>query len=263
MDTVVGELVSRLAIEPERIMLVGAECRDVLHAALGHDFAVGATDDTDIGIALPEWSTYEHISATFPHLGDTGVRFAIGGVKVDVMPFGAVENPDGVVSPRARGESLSVFGFDDVFARALPLPLPSGHVIRIPTVAGYAALKLRAWIDRSAYGQTKDGKDLATVLFWYFEDPSVTERLYGSDDALALLEKLDWDQDLGAARLLGADIRDQLTAVNATDLRTRWASTDVRLLARYLSLPASTRWTADSRRRLDLIAAMVDGLSLG
>jgi predicted nucleotidyltransferase len=43
-----------------------------------------------------------------------------------------------------------VFGFEDVFARAMHIRLPGhGYRIRIPSPAGYGVLKTRAWADRS------------------------------------------------------------------------------------------------------------------
>jgi predicted nucleotidyltransferase len=226
VDIVVGELGEKVGVDPNQVMLVGAECRDVLHSALGHEVMLRLTEDTDIAIALADWQIYEQIAHTFTRAGHTGVRYLVGGVTVDIMPFGAVESPEGVVTPRPHGEDMVVFGFDDVFGRALPLALPSGSKIRIPTVPGYTALKLRAWIDRSAYRQDKDGKDLAAAMFWYCESSQVAERLYDTDSGLALLERLGWDRDLGSAHLLGVDVGAQLTPENGTDLAARWGSVD-------------------------------------
>jgi predicted nucleotidyltransferase len=44
-------------------------------------------------------------------------------LPVDVMPFGEVEDPDGISSPAARREDLIVFGFHNVFERAAHLSL--------------------------------------------------------------------------------------------------------------------------------------------
>jgi predicted nucleotidyltransferase len=48
---------------------------------------------------------------------------------------------------------MNVWGFAETFEAALPLRLPNAGTIRIPTLAGYAVLKLVAWLDRSTNGE--------------------------------------------------------------------------------------------------------------
>lgn len=52
-------------IDPDQVMLVGAWCRDTLHAALGHDFATSATRDVDLALALSGWETFDLLSNAF------------------------------------------------------------------------------------------------------------------------------------------------------------------------------------------------------
>lgn len=263
VDIVVVELQRRVGIDPGQVMLVGAECRDVLHAALGHEAGLRLTEDTDIAVAMADLRAYDAIAATFSRSGHTGVRYIVGGVTVDIMPFGEVESPSGIVTPRQRGTEMVVFGFDDVFARSLALTLPSGAVIRIPTIAGYVALKLRAWIDRSVDGQNKDGKDLAAAVYWYGESDAVRERLFGTDEGNLILDRLDWDQDLAAAHLLGGDVRAQLSAGNREDLVSRWRGVDRDFLSRALDLPVGMAWSREPSRRLALIDELLIGLASG
>jgi hypothetical protein len=117
------------------------------------------------------------LATAFPRVGDTGIRFRIADIPVDLLPFGAVEHPKGAAYPPTRSETLSVWAFSEVFAAALPLPLPTGVTVRLPTVAGYAAAKLGAWLDRSSWGETKDAADLALVVHWYAESAAVQDRL--------------------------------------------------------------------------------------
>lgn len=261
VDVVVAELQRKVGIDPRQIMLVGAECRDVLHSALGHEVGLRLTNDTDIAIAMTDWGTYDEIAKTFPRSGHTGVRYVVDGVHVDIMPFGDVENPSGVVTPRQRGEDLIVFGFDDVFAGSLPLTLPAGGAIRIPTIAGYTALKMRAWIDRSPHGQNKDGKDLAAAIYWYSESAVVRDRLFDQEAGQDLLDRLDWDQDLASANVLGSDVREQLSVQNRGDLVARWSDVDRDFLSRSLELPANLTWTGDRSRRLALIDELLSGIA--
>jgi predicted nucleotidyltransferase len=77
-----------------------------------------------------------------------------------------------------RGESLSVWAFEEVFASSLPLPLTDTLSIRIPTVEGYAVAKLGAWLDRSEWHEAKDAGDLVLIMYWYAESTVVHDRLY-------------------------------------------------------------------------------------
>ena len=81
-------------------MVLGAGCGDILHAALGHSFATAATSDLDLALALTSWDAYRTLAAAFPRIGDSGIRFRIADVNVDLLPFGAVEDPQGVSNHR-------------------------------------------------------------------------------------------------------------------------------------------------------------------
>lgn len=260
IDTVVAELVRTAELDSDTVLVVGATCRDILHSSLGHEFALRGTEDLDIGIAVTDWATYDRVATAFPRTGHTGIRHLVAGLPVDVMPFGGVEDPSGVVTPAARGERVVVFGFDDVYGRAPRLALPSGAVIRIPDPAGYTALKLRAWIDRAPLGHDKDAKDLAAALYWYRESEVIKNRLWDTAEGHQILDEVDWDIDRGAARLLGGDVREQLSDANAADLAKRWSTTNVGDLARSLELPAGVTWPRDPGRRLVLVAELAASL---
>ena len=238
---VVEELEAAVGLEPDCVLVVGAGCRDILHAALGHTFEVRATNDVDLGIAVNDWTVSERIEAKFPRTGTNGIRYRVGGIAVDVMPFGAIEDPDGIAHPAPRGEDLVVFGFQDVYERAVRLALPGGAVVRVPQPAGYAALKMRSWIDRSVYGEDKDAKDLALCTFWYQESTVVHNRLYETDAGFEILSAADWDVPVAAARLLGVDVAHQLTPANHDDLLQRWSALDLDTLARSFVLPAGAQ----------------------
>lgn len=48
----VHELVTATGIDSREILLVGARCRDVIHAALGRTTPTRSTTDLDLGIAI-------------------------------------------------------------------------------------------------------------------------------------------------------------------------------------------------------------------
>jgi predicted nucleotidyltransferase len=104
VDHVVRDLVGR-QVDPARLMIIGAEARDQLHhVQFGRTDTVRAASDVDIAIATDDWQTYEDVVATYTRTGSNGVRFVVADMEVDFMPFGRVEDPDGVVTP-ARAAS--------------------------------------------------------------------------------------------------------------------------------------------------------------
>lgn len=258
VELVVGALAEAASVESQRIMLVGAQCRDILHQALGHTSTNRATGDLDFGLALSDWEAFESVDRAFDRVGDSGIRYRISGVLVDVMPFGAaIEDPTGIANPSPRGEGLVVFGFEDVFERALQIYLPGAERrIRIPSPAGYAALKLRAWVDRSVYGEYKDAEDLATVLSWYEDLDAVQDRIYG--ESIQIADQYEYDIPLVCAHLLGQDVRSQLKAVDADDLARRLVQSDARRLASALN---GESWNPG--RGLDVSLALQAGLARG
>ena len=214
-------------VESTKFMLVGAYCRDLIHAALGYTSRTRRTNDLDLALGLRSWSSYDKIAREFRKVGDTGIRFHIAGIDVDVLPFGPVEDPVGTVVPPSRGESLSVWAFEEIHTAALPRPLPGSAAIMLPSVPGYAAAKLMAWLDRSAYGEYKDAPDLALVLQWYTESAQIEERLYVGDGVVVQAE--GFDLTLASAHQLGIDIRVLIGPRRLAELLQRWPG-NLRLL---------------------------------
>ncbi len=254
VDLVVETIAQKTGIQTDSLLLVGAACRDVLHTSLGHTFPARSTTDLDFGIAAQNWGSWNEIDDNFQHLGSNGVRYEIAGLPVDVVPFGPVEDPDGHSRPRTRDEDIVVFGFQDVYYHSLPLTLPSGLSIRIPQPAGYGALKMRSWLDRSVHGEYKDAPDLALLTYWYRESNSVEERIFSSEGpGWELYVDLDMRLELTATRLLVQDIKEQLTDDNCRDLRQRWLGNDRELMAREFMLPIGAGFQYDHQTRLEII----------
>ncbi|WIB01805.1 hypothetical protein [Curtobacterium sp. MCBA15_012] len=200
VDAVVTELVEGAGVVSEKLMVIGAEARDHLHHdVFASDLPVRGTQDVDVALAIDSWTDYERVTSGYSPTGANGVRYLVAEIPVDFMPFGeAVEEPDGVVVPASRREEMSVFGFQDVFADAAELVLPSGYRVRVPSAPGYVALKLRAWVDRSSYDD-KDARDLALAVEWYCSSPEMVNELWDEvEDAVFLEYESDTD-------LVGAD----------------------------------------------------------
>ena len=245
-------------LRSEGVMVVGAACRDVLHHALGHRFATSATHDLDLALALSSWSAYLSLAAAFPNVGDTGVRFDIAGTMVDLLPFGDIEDPEGEVQPPTRGEPFSVWAFEEVFAAAQSLRLPTGATVRIPTVAGYAATKLGAWLDRSEWLETKDARDLALAAYWYEHSSEVGDQLYDTDAGNIALLAEDTDVPRAAAHLLGIDIAAIIGDRRLAELLARWPG-DGDLLVREFTVAGKAAPTEPRRRAL--VNALTNGIT--
>jgi predicted nucleotidyltransferase len=139
------------------------------------------------------------------------------------------------------------------------LPLTAGTAIRIPTVAGFAAAKLGAWLDRSAWHETKDAADLALVVHWYTNSSAVSDRLYGTTEGRAILIAESSDVPLAAAHLLGQDVAATIGQERSAELLARWPG-DLDLLVREFTLRGGPTWPREARRRLNILDALTRGL---
>lgn len=252
----VTPIVTALAdvVPAEQLMLVGAQCRDLLHWRFCRGVPPRATNDTDIAGTLNNWDHFEAIRATFRALGSTGHRFLIADRAVDALPFGEVESPTGTTRHPPGNQLMNVHGCTDAYLRADVLPLPGGLTVHLPQPPNYAVLKLHAWLDRSADHDYKDGPDLALVVHWYAGD---LDRLYAKPDQWAL-RRHDFDLRTAAAALLGHDMRASVSAPEAAVLATRATQADHDLLARICrtcganARPNDRRAVPDLRRPSDV-----------
>lgn len=257
VETVLGASESLTAGD---LMLVGAWSRNILHRALGHAFETTATRDIDLALALASWEAYRELATAFTEVGHTGLRYRIAGFDVDLLPFGDIEDPEGVVDPPSRDVPVSVWAFGEIFAASLPLALSRGAEVRIPTVAGYAAAKLGAWLDRSVDHETKDAADLALVLYWYAESREVQDRLYATSAGNEALIAEEVDVQRAAAHLLGIDVTELIGPLRQSELLARWPG-DAELLIANLQLRGGPAWPADLIRRRELVDALTRGLT--
>lgn len=263
VDEVVAELLAvstRLA--SDEVMVVGARCRDIFQSALGYDFPLRATTDIDLGLAVQNWSAYDELTDVLPSAGNTGIRFQVANMVADLMPFGPVEHPSGTVTPPARQEPMNVWGFAETFQSSLPLPLPRTGRIRIPTLAGYTALKLAAWLDRSAIGEYKDASDIGAVLYWYSQSPEIETLAYETSHGQDLLVREELDPAAVACRMLGEEIGEVIGRERLSELAERWPKAPNDLLYHHMTVVNAPGWTASAGRRRELIQALERGLAI-
>jgi len=260
-DTPAGLVIAELRdrIDPARPpMLIGAEARDILHGQLGHTFRNRATEDVDIAFAIPDWDAYATLTDGLTPIPDTGIAFRVAGIHVDVMAFGSVESPQGTLTPPFRAaDPIDVFGMIQVYATAQTASFGPGLEIRLPTVGGYVALKLKAWIDRSAVHNQKDAPDLGLALFWAAESPAYTDRFWADSE---MFSRWEADVGLGGAALLGRDVRDVLGAQASGQLADLFTVTSREELSRALNSSARDLSLGDLSRRMSALSALAVGL---
>lgn len=258
--TVIEEILKLGDINPDDLMVVGASCRDALHAGLGHEFPLRATTDVDVAIALPTWAPFDALVRQLRPAGHNGIRYLVRDIKVDLMPFGEVEDPVGSVLPARRDEQMDVFAFREVFDGSLTFPLRAELSVRIPDPAGYCALKMSAWANRSLVNEFRDGADIAAAMYWYLESPVIEDRLYNSDEGIEILLATAVDRLLASAELLGRDVAAKIGPERTRELKVRWPPPVRRRLAGELGHETIPRWTADLSRREAAIERLCAGL---
>ncbi|HWH26168.1 MAG TPA: hypothetical protein VNT53_05930 [Pseudolysinimonas sp.] len=130
---------------------------------------------------------------------------------------------------------------------------------RVPTIEGYAALKLKAWVDRSSYGNVKDASDVGLVLYWCVQLIPLQERLWTKD--IDLLVDAEYDAELAAVSALGRDIRSAIGPEFSRRLSELWTAESRTRMSTYLasSVP-QLRSLGDADRRRALMQAVVDRL---
>lgn len=194
------------------LLLVGAAARDVLLSYARGVALARATHDADLAFAVPDWEAFDTLrrclleSDRFQPL--TGAVHKLqhrSGVRIDLIPFGGVERPDGTIAwPPQHAEVMGVLGFAEARASAIEVGIPDNQILHVVALPMLALLKVFAWADRRLREPRKHAADLFAVLTNYL-DAGHAERLYG--EAAHLLEDPAFDYRVAGAWLAGHDAR--------------------------------------------------------
>jgi len=200
------------ALEP---LLVGAMARNLL-LQYAHGVEIERiTADVDFALAVSDWAAFlsarEALLACGVFEAHPTVLHKLRHARfgsIDLVPFGAVERPDGSIAwPPDGVEIMEVLGYSEANAAAVTIQLPQHQVIRAVSLPMLAVLKIFAWKARHAHTQGKDAYDLAVILRNYLNAGN-TERLYAN---FAHLISDNFDFDRAGAWLLGRDAREQMS----------------------------------------------------
>ena len=202
--------VAQAAHEAEPL-IVGALARDLL-LFYGHGIrAPRATEDVDLALAVESWKAYATLRESLlaggafrPHTGAAQkLRHREFG-WLDVIPFGAVEQPGGTIAwPPDGAQVMAVLGYAEANASATTIVLPQGQAARVVSLPMLATLKLLAWQDRHLVAPDRDASDVRFILRNYLEAGNA-DRFYTE---MSHLLNDDFDFEATGAWLAGHDAR--------------------------------------------------------
>ncbi len=212
MVEVVADLDAALRPLGIPFVLIGAAARDILLKTMFNIPTGRLTLDVDLVVQIVSWEDYAGVSSAL--LGaqrfqkDTmhAQRFRHRlGILVDVLPFGGIEQPTGMISwPPESQTVMSTLGMVEATETALLLRLRALPPldVRVCSPAGLAILKIIAWSERRETYGSKDAQDLMLLMRHYLDledihpDPTETKDLWDEEA----------DYELASARLLGRHI---------------------------------------------------------
>ncbi len=190
--------------------VIGATARDLI-LEFGYAIPTGRrTEDIDLAVMIKGWENYQQLKdalvATGEFTVDPRTKHRLVYQKmlsVDVIPFGPIAAPTGMITWPNQDTSMTVLGFQEIMDHSISVRIREGLEVRVAPLAGLAIMKLIAWKERRGSNPEKDVADLALLLEHYVQAGN-TDRLY--DERADLLVSEQHDHDRAGARLLGQDM---------------------------------------------------------
>ncbi len=148
------KLIDRMTREMQTdYLVVGAFARDLLLTKVLGASPGLLTEDIDLGIYLPDWSTYQTIATELQRNGYRRGRVPheyIGpeGLRTDLLPYGPVESNRTISFEQSDHIVLNMMGFQEAAMERVSFVLGEEITFHTPSPAGLILLKLIAWADR-------------------------------------------------------------------------------------------------------------------
>jgi predicted nucleotidyltransferase len=190
--------------------LAGAAARDLVLENIFVRAPGKLTRDLDFGFVLSDWKQFENLKAALLSTGlfkpDRAIQRVLyqhsAGipVRVDLIPFGGIQEGSQISWPPDNDFVMNVAGFKEALESAIQAQVDSDLVVPVASLPGLMILKLFAWADRKH--EKRDAPDILKILTEY-ADAGNEDRLYA--DELPLLEAAEFDVPIAGARLLGKD----------------------------------------------------------
>lgn len=192
------------------IVAVGASARQLVFDTPYGIPVHRTTTDWDFGVRVANWEAFHHLRALFTKQGGT---FKTGdskqqlvhvktGIKVDLVPFGGLEN-DGRIRWPDDGLEMTVLEFSNAYEHAVEVELGEAFRLKVATTPLLVALKVFAFSDRCATTD-RDLRDLWHMMQNYLT-PNQERRLLEEPLATLVGDDFDWGNFAGAL-LLGFDV---------------------------------------------------------
>jgi predicted nucleotidyltransferase len=192
--------------------LAGATARDLVLENIFGRAPGKLTRDLDFGFVLSDWKQFENLKAALMSTGrfepDRAIQRVLYqhsagiSVRVDLIPFGGVQEGSQISWPPDNDFVMNVAGFKEALESAIQVQVDSDRVVPVTSLPGLIILKLFAWADRKL--EKRDAPDILKILTDY-ADAGNEDRLYA--DELPILEAAEFDVAIAGARLLGKDAR--------------------------------------------------------
>ena len=192
--------------------LAGATARDLVLENIFGRAPGKLTRDLDFGFVLSDWKQFENLKAALMSTGrfepDRAIQRVLYqhsagiSVRVDLIPFGGVQEGSQISWPPDNDFVMNVSGFKEALESAIQVQVDSDRVVPVTSLPGLIILKLFAWADRKL--EKRDAPDILKILTDY-ADAGNEDRLYA--DELPILEAAEFDVPIAGARLLGKDAR--------------------------------------------------------
>jgi predicted nucleotidyltransferase len=165
--------------------LIGAIARDIWYTRGNKNFRT--TKDIDFAAMVGSLEEYQSVKDYLKDhkgfqdsKGNSFVMTTSSGFQVDILPFGEIEIDDTIQLKGTGLTSIKVNGFMEVFNGGTEeVTMASGQVFQVATLASIILLKLIAFDDRPEY-RLKDARDIANILFHYFELEQ--DQVYGEEN---------------------------------------------------------------------------------
>lgn len=164
------------------MILIGAGARLII---FDQRFGEGRrTKDWDFAISIDSWEVYQKLRESLvdgdsPHFKSTKqphkFRHIETDIEIDIVPFGAIGEPDQQIYWSDSGNFMSVFGFAEALMSSKTTTIDDLE-IKIIDLPAFVVLKVFAWGDRKDR-TNKDLEDIDFVLSKYEDDSRVFDEL--------------------------------------------------------------------------------------
>jgi predicted nucleotidyltransferase len=164
------------------MILVGAGAKLIM---FDRKFGEGrGTKDWDVAISIDSWKSYQKLGEALidgdpPIFQSTEIahrfRHIETTIDVDIVPFGAIGEPDQEIIWTDSGNTMSVLGFEEALSHATATKIDDLE-IQVIDIPSFIVLKVFAWGDRGER-DNKDVDDIKFILLKYEDDDRVYNEL--------------------------------------------------------------------------------------